>query len=346
MQTPVLDASMEVWPPEGLETLSACPVCEAKHALATAHFSDLRDVLFGCAPGAWRTWRCASCASLYVNPRPTAQTIGLAYRTYFTHGDDAGGTLGWRQSALGRAMQRYLRHRYGHGEPSGAAPWLPFPLKSLADDEMRHLPILAKAERAVLDVGCGAGEFLQLAQQFGWRSFGVDPDAQAVARAAVNGVQAVTGDIGTARAFDRQFDAITFRHTIEHMHAPHATLQTAHALLQSGGQLWLQVPNANAWGARLRGAHWRDLDPPRHLFVPTRAALARVVEQAGFVQLKWHRRPLVAPAGFLAARRIAVQRGATAPSRFRCLAEAAFAETWSLFAPDRAEWVTLVAHKS
>ena len=73
------------WPPGGLERVHQCPACagterELLHA-------GLTDRLFGCAAGTWSLWRCATCGSAYLDPRPTQETILLAYGEYFTHDD-------------------------------------------------------------------------------------------------------------------------------------------------------------------------------------------------------------------------------------------------------------------
>src|SRR3954451_11454477 len=71
------------WPAGGLEAQSTCPAC-GSHDREPLH-SDLRDRVFGAAPGDWSLVRCLACGSAYLDPRPTRDTIGIAYSSYFTH---------------------------------------------------------------------------------------------------------------------------------------------------------------------------------------------------------------------------------------------------------------------
>ena len=45
----------------------------------------LTDVVFKTAPGEWTMWKCSTCGSGYLDPRPSQDTIHIAYKTYYTH---------------------------------------------------------------------------------------------------------------------------------------------------------------------------------------------------------------------------------------------------------------------
>jgi len=77
----------EAWPEDGLERVGRCPLC-ASSSRSVRH-TDLSDRLFRAAPGRWTLHDCAGCGGAYVDPRPTRETIGLAYRSYYTHDDEA-----------------------------------------------------------------------------------------------------------------------------------------------------------------------------------------------------------------------------------------------------------------
>ena len=70
------------WPRDGLEAVAACPVCGGERRVRM--YDGLRDRLFS-APGEWALWRCGGCRSAYLDPRPTAETLGLAYADYMHH---------------------------------------------------------------------------------------------------------------------------------------------------------------------------------------------------------------------------------------------------------------------
>ena len=81
---PVLARASGPWPPDDLEPVAACPVCGA--AERSLLWDGLTDRVFGAAPGTWKLMRCAGCASGYLDPRPTLDSIGRAYAVYYTHG--------------------------------------------------------------------------------------------------------------------------------------------------------------------------------------------------------------------------------------------------------------------
>jgi 2-polyprenyl-3-methyl-5-hydroxy-6-metoxy-1,4-benzoquinol methylase len=273
----VHEPSLDAWPESGLERVHACPACGA--TVRELLHERVTDQMFRCAPGAWTSWRCRGCGSAYLDPRPTRETVGLAYSEYFTHEDGTVERPGGLRAALANG---YLNARYGTAlQPAAAIGRAVVPLfpvrRARTDREVRHLRL--RPGSTVLDVGCGNGEFLVQARRAGWRAFGVDADPQAVATCRRGGLDA---DFGTIESVDANaFDAITFGHVLEHLHDPRGALRHAQELLSPGGLLWVATPNADAAGHARFGADWLGLDAPRHLVVFSRRALDDAVTVAG-----------------------------------------------------------------
>ena len=78
------------------------------------------------------------------------------------------------------------------------------------------------------------------------------------------------------------FQAISMVHVIEHLIDPAATLKTLHDLLAPGGRLLVVTPNVASLGHAIFGESWRELDPPRHLYLFSQESLIKTVETAGF----------------------------------------------------------------
>lgn len=263
------------------------------HARALVH-QGLDDRLFG-APGTWNMYRCAGCALAYLDPRPDAVGIALAYRSYYTHeeaSDDEpiipgnGFVTGWKQ----RVLRDYLHSRYG----ATRGPWhgLLAPLmflrpraRRMFDMSMRQLPRPRPGAR-LLDVGCGGGRFLAWARTFGWMGTGTDPDPLAVRRTQQRGIDASSQDLSELERQGLRFDAITISHVIEHVHEPQRLLRDARRLLKPGGHFWIETPNIDSWGHRCFGRHWRGLEPPRHLQLFHPELLVRLLQDAGFVEIR------------------------------------------------------------
>jgi SAM-dependent methyltransferase len=274
------------WPADGLEAVPACPVCGSTER-GVLH-AGMRDRAFRAAPGSWTLMRCRGCRSAYLDPRPTPETIELAYRSYYTHGSAP------PPPAVGRVRQRlagdYRRARWGYSVgaaiPGGRLLSRVAPARgATVDREIRHLP--ATPGGRLLDVGCGSGAFVAQMAELGWRAEGIDPDPTAVAGARKAGLDVKEGMVADLEPAEHAgaYDAITLSHVIEHLHDPAGDLRRIRDLLPPGGLLWIATPNLEALGLRRFGRDWVNLDPPRHLVLFTRASLERLTRDAGFAPL-------------------------------------------------------------
>lgn len=283
-------AAVEPWPKDGLESVDRCPVC-GNPTRKLLH-KNLDDRVFFCAPGTWALYRCTVCDSGYLDPRPTPETVGLAYSRYFTHATST--QRAFADLSTARRLRRALGNGYRNArfgislKPSNSLgvwlmrylPWQ----RAMLDAEARYLP-QAQPGAMLLDVGCGNGEFLALAAEMGWKVEGVDFDAKAVEVASERGFVAHHGGIEALEGRTEYYDVITLSHVIEHVHEPLSLLTACFRLLKPGGHLWLETPNLESAGYAHYGRHWRGLEPPRHLVLFTWASLNSALAQAGFIRV-------------------------------------------------------------
>jgi 2-polyprenyl-3-methyl-5-hydroxy-6-metoxy-1,4-benzoquinol methylase len=339
------------WPAEDLESVPACPVCggssrELLHA-------GLTDRVFGTAPGSWDLHRCTSCRSAYLDPRPTTGSLGRAYTSYYTH-EVGSHAVVRRQGEVGRRLHDwingYQNARYGlqKAPASKMGPWilpaLPS-LKAAADAECRHMPPPPCESPRLLDVGCGNGDFLGIARQAGWQAQGVDLDPTAAATACSRGFDVCVGGIDALQNQSETFDMVTLCHVIEHVPDPTAVLASARRLLKPGGRLWIETPNLDSIGAAVFGACWRDLDPPRHLLLFSRAALEESLRAAGFQGIYQYWRGMTVFEVFAASEAVRRgERGIEGSYRGRPPLHAIVAEIRQWLQPARREFLTYVAH--
>src|SRR3954470_7210772 len=119
----------------------------------------------------------------------------------------------------------------------------------------------------VLDVGAGDGTLLDALRRHGRSATGLElvstrPDIEAA-------------DIGELDR--RDFAAIVFWHSLEHLPRPADALARAAELLAPGGVLVIAAPNSDSLQARLFKERWLALDLPRHLVhLPARTLLERL----------------------------------------------------------------------
>jgi len=137
---------------------------------------------------------------------------------------------------------------------------------------------------SMVDLGCGDGVLLREFADHGVEAVGVDPDPVAQHAAAQRGVNVF---IGTAESLPdeiegRNFDLVTMTHSLEHVVDPARALENAYGLLKTGGQAYVEVPNAACVHFRTLNACSENFDSPRHLWFFTPKGLARSLENAGF----------------------------------------------------------------
>jgi len=96
----------------------------------------------------------------------------------------------------------------------------------------------------VLDIGCGAGEFLSSFASRGWETVGVEPGKQYAEKARGRGIEVVEEQL-TDDLVKRlgTFDAVLLIHVLEHVPYPEDMLRMVYTLLRPGGIFLCEVPN-------------------------------------------------------------------------------------------------------
>lgn len=278
------------WPEDGLERVESCPVCGAK--ARTLLHSGLTDRVFFCAPGEWTLYSCNQCHSAYLDPRPTAESIGLAYKNYFTHTEEKEKKMDSSLKRLKRGIRNgYLNKKYDTNlQPSIAfGRWLTplLPQKRTLNEIYRNLPPRFNHGK-LIDIGCGNGTFLKKVMQLGWEAWGTDFDKEAIEIAKRTGANIVAGNANSNELPSNYFDYVTMSHIIEHLHDPLSELKGVHRILKSGGTLWLATPNINSLTYQAFGANYRGLEPPRHLILFNQDSIKTLLEKSGFTKIKYH----------------------------------------------------------
>jgi len=196
-----------------------------------------------------RIVKCAQCGLLYVSPRPAPETLDRHYR---------------------QSDPDYILNYKDQIEKRGQA-------------------ILARAEKylppgLLLDVGCGYGFFMAMAQAGGWRTKGIELSAAAAGYAREKlGLDVFAGSLAEAGLAGKSFDLISLEHTLEHIPDPPGLLNALRKLLKDDGILAIAVPNAESLPARWAGAAWIGFAEKTHLFHYTTRTLANLLDYSAFV---------------------------------------------------------------
>jgi SAM-dependent methyltransferase len=294
-----------VWPPEKTETLALCPGCDSGHT-SILH-AAAEDRVFGC-PGTWTIRECHHCGIGFLNPRLTTDAIGEAYANYYTHATPAHRTL--RLLVRDYVVNAYARRRFGRRWRPYLA-WSDWVMRKRLptvtagmEAYYRYLPRPTR-NAALLDVGCGNGDFLRQVEPLGWYAVGLESDPKAYAVAVERKLNVVKGSVPNTGLPDNYFDAVTLNHVIEHVHDPRRVLLELFRISKPGGRVVLTTPNWRSYGAQLFGHYWRGFEPPRHLVLFTPGSLSAAVSKAGFVEPEIRVQPEVADFFFLQSHAIA-----------------------------------------
>lgn len=169
----------------------------------------------------------------------------------------------------------------------------------------RHDPVFGRRIRAaiaadirtrlslpasVLDVGCGNGDFIRAAREYGFETQGIDVSEAAVRFCTETGLAARFGDF-LKLEFDTRFDAITMWDVVEHLRQPGAFLIRAKELLKPGGYLFLKIPGfarLNFYPIRFWNHLARTLlGAPGHVQYFTPKSLSALLHNCGFADIQW-----------------------------------------------------------
>ncbi len=234
-----------------MSAADACPCCGQVSAAARVTVLSSTDTAHRFA-----IERCGDCGVLRTTPVP--EDLAPHYAT------DLAGTMTRHDNRLfsvlrSLQLRRELRRFTRHGDPG-----------------------------TVLDIGCGAGDFVRILGRRGFRVIAADAGSQPPATlAGQRDIPYVRFDFET---YDLQglpdvrgpFTVI-LRHVLEHVRDPFACLASLRR--QGARQFYIVVPNAGSIERRLLGRYWYLWDPPRHLWHFDRSSLARLCDRAGLTAL-------------------------------------------------------------
>lgn len=229
--------------------------------------------------GTYQVYRCNACGLLFLNPQPSAASIAAHYPSnYYSfqqkHPDQARDTRVY-QAVLGTKSTPLKKIAY--------LPYVPF-LRTMA----------GRPKQRLLDVGCGAGNFLVMAKDIlEVEPYGVEPYAHNTSVAAENNLNIYYGELEHAHFSDDFFDVITLNHVFEHVGNPRETLRELRRILKPSGTLIIGVPQSNNLLYWLFDSNWVGLDVPRHIFVPSTENLKQVASREGlkFKRIRYNSTP-------------------------------------------------------
>ena len=130
-----------------------------------------------------------------------------------------------------------------------------------------------KNKGALLDVGCGTGDFLVEAQNQGWKATGYEPNESAKKLTKSKNVSTIDNLVSLSA---NSFDVITLWHVLEHVPNLEEYIKNLKKLLKPSGTLIVAVPNYKSYDAIYYKRHWAAYDVPRHLWHFSKKSIKRL----------------------------------------------------------------------
>jgi len=203
--------------------------------------------------------KCSNCGLLYVTPRQVWEENKQLYQTesYFKNEN----------------ILLYGYHNYIDEE---------FLYRPLFERRIKVLEKLKPEKGRVLDVGCAAGFFLDVAQSHGWKAQGVELSSFAAQYARDRfKLNIFNGTLMDAKLPDKFFDVVVMDDVIEHVFDPMAQLREAHRILREGGVLTLNTPNAGGFLRKVMRRRWFHFKED-HVYYFSHETIEKALKSAGF----------------------------------------------------------------
>lgn len=204
----------------------------------------------------WRIVKCKKCGFCYNNPRPNK---GYLRRQYTN------------RSSIDESILQ-LQESY--------------PLSYFFN---RKLDLIEHAHKKgrILDIGCGAGLFLDIAKRRDWETYGLDPSSWVKEVAKKKGFKSYIGYIQALNIPSNYFDVVFSSATLEHLSDPLGDLKEMYRILKQNGLFFAtSIPNFNAITIKLGLPDFRANSPPEHLNYFTPITLKKILRLVGFREIR------------------------------------------------------------
>ena len=195
--------------------------------------------------------RCGACDLVYLTPRlHEAQLEAFYADEYFSGGHEVG-------------YDSYEKDR-------------PLYEKTFA----RRLKFIRRFKPAgkLLDVGCGLGFFLDVAQRWGFESWGLDCSRYAAERCRERFPGKIRQGFLRPGLFpEKYFDVVSMFDLFEHVYHPREFLRAVHRIIKDDGIVIITTPNYESALSLVSGRRWVSYKIPEHVYYYTPRTLGRMV---------------------------------------------------------------------
>lgn len=151
---------------------------------------------------------------------------------------------------------------------------------------MDNIVEAAGKEGAILDVGCSAGSFLDVARSYGWSTFGIELNQREAAYARRKGHQ-VYEELVANVVPPQPMEAIALWDVFEHIKDGLQFLLDIKRILSGKGTVFLQSPTPDAFAAKVLQEKCNMFDGLEHVNLYGYRNLVEIAGKAGYELVKY-----------------------------------------------------------
>ena len=227
-----------------------------KRPVKNCHVCQGVKIYYLFSSGDHRVVRCDDCGLVFLNPQPSADELARIYRAeYFLGSESEAGRQTASELKYATAGLYLSEIRRYHGSGNGR----------------------------LLEVGCGEGDFLVLAEADGWQVTGVEFSSPAGERARqrLKNGSVSCGELQQLGLAAEQFDLCVVSDVISNVRDPLEFLGEIHRVLKPGGTLFIATPSIDSWSARFMKQKWMEFKA-EHLTYFNRQTIQTALFKSGF----------------------------------------------------------------
>lgn len=219
-----------------METLKECPIC------SKTEFSPFINAIdFTVSKKEFSIVECKCCGFKFTNPRPTENEMGPYYKSedYVSHSNTSKGFI----NGIYQIARKFTLAK-----------------------KLKLMLVYSPKKGALLDIGCGTGEFLNICKLNGFQVLGIEPSTEARGLAKSHYNLDVRQEDAIEKLEENSYDIITMWHVLEHVSHLNERIIELKRILKPNGTLIVAVPNCTSLDAEIYKEHWAAYDVPRHLY--------------------------------------------------------------------------------
>jgi 2-polyprenyl-3-methyl-5-hydroxy-6-metoxy-1,4-benzoquinol methylase len=197
----------------------------------------------------WR--KCKNCSTVYARMIPSAEELREYYKDYY------------------------------NSESPTVPPFIGRKLSEVFSSLNSHRSEL----NSILDIGFGAGTFLDVAAKEGWTCSGSEYSPDSIKDGLTKGWTVHMGDLMPGD-LNGPFDVVSAIEVLEHVSLPQTIIEKASFRLRKDGAFYGTTPNGGSLNLKILGEKWSVLSYPEHQVLLNPNSLMTIMGQNSMVRLQ------------------------------------------------------------